>query len=131
MLIKPDGLEKKVVGKIIDRLEQEQLKLAALKVMNPSRAWLDEFYSVHRGKPFFESFIEFMMSGPSVAMVWKGEDAISRVRSIMGATDSRLAEKGTLRNLYGTDNRRNLVHGSDSQESAEREIKVIFGNEKI
>ena len=126
LLVKPDGVQKKVVGKVLDRFEREGLDLVALKMIPPNRALIENFYSIHKGKLFYGPFIEFMMEGPAVAMVWEGENAVARVREIIGATDSKEAAPGTLRNQYGTDNRRNLVHASDSPGSAEREIALIF-----
>jgi nucleoside-diphosphate kinase len=131
LLIKPDGIEKKVAGKVLDRFEREGFGLIALKMLPPDRKRVEEFYSLHRGKPFYDSFIDFMMEGPSIAMVWEGENAVDRTREIIGATHSKEARAGTLRNLYGTDNRRNLVHASDSEDSAEREIGILFAKEEI
>lgn len=131
LLIKPDGIEKKVVGKIIDRLESEGVTLLAMRMILPNSEWIENFYSVHQGKPFYKLFIEFMLSGPSIAMVWEGENIIARVRKIIGATNSKEAEPGTLRNLYGTDNRKNLVHASDSVQSAEREIDLLFDEKEL
>lgn len=131
LLIKPDGLQKKVVGKVIDRLESEGFELLALKMLPPGRERIEDFYSVHKGKPFFPAFLEFMLSGPFIAMVWQAENAIEKSRRIIGATHSLEAAPGTLRRLYGTDNRKNLMHGSDSEESARREIAVLFDETEI
>lgn len=131
LLVKPDGVEKKVIGKVIDRLERENFRLLAIKMVTPKKSLIENFYSVHRGKPFFGGLVEFMCSGPFLAMVWEGEEIIARSRKIIGATNSQEAETGTLRNLYGTDNCQNLMHGSDSAESAEREIQLLFKTEEI
>lgn len=131
LLIKPDGIEKKVVGKVIERLEQETFDLIAMKLVPPDRKIVEEFYLVHKGKPFYQSFIDFMTEGPFIAMTWQGEDIISRCRKIIGATNSKEAEPGTLRNLYGTDNRRNLLHSSDSEASARKEIGLLFRSDEI
>ena len=126
ILIKPDGVQKKVIGKVINRFEEEGLRLIAMKMIPPDIKRLELFYAEHREKPFYKRFMKFMLSGPLVASVWEGKDAIARSRKIIGRTDSKEAEKGSLRNLYGTDNRKNLVHGSDSEKSAQREIAVMF-----
>lgn len=131
VIVKPDGVGKKHVGEIIKRFESEGLKLVALKLACPDRATLEDFYSVHKGKYFFEPFINFLSSGPIVICVWEGMNAIAQVRSIIGDTDSRNAKEGTLRNLYGTDNRRNLVHASDAPESAKREISFFFQESEV
>jgi nucleoside-diphosphate kinase len=126
VIIKPDGVGKKKVGEIIKRFESEGLKLVAMKMARPDRATLEEFYAVHKGKHFFEPFINFLSSGPIVICGWEGQNAISNVRSIIGDTDSKKAKPGTLRGQFGTDNRRNLVHASDSPENAAREINFFF-----
>ena len=131
LLIKPDGVEKKVIGKVLDRFEREGLDLTALKMVPPDRKKIEEFYSIHKGEPFYGSFIEFMLEGPLVAMVWEGENVVSRCRQIIGQTNSKEASPETLRNLYGTDNRRNLVHASDSEASAAREINLLFRKEEL
>lgn len=131
VIIKPDGVGKKIVGKAISYLEEHNLKLLALKMVRPAKEEIENFYSVHKGKPFFEPFIRFMTSGPIIVSVWEGENCISLVRQIIGNTDSRLAAKGTLRNLYGTDGRKNLVHASDSLENAQQEIDLFFAPEEI
>lgn len=131
ILIKPDGYEKKVVGKVLDKLESEGFQLIALKLIRPKKETLEQFYAEHQGRPFYPGLMEFMTSGPFVATVWEGENIITRSRKIIGATNSKEAETGTLRKLYGTDNRKNLVHGSDSEKSAEREIKILFKEEEL
>jgi nucleoside-diphosphate kinase len=131
VLIKPDGVGKKVIGEIIKRFESEGLKLVGMKLLKPSKETIEEFYAVHRGKPFFGPFISFASSGPIVACAWEGENAISRIRAIIGATNSKEAAAGTLRNLYGTDNRRNLVHASDSVENGKRESGFFFAEYEL
>ncbi len=126
ILLKPDALEKNVVGKILDRLESEGFKLVAIKLIPPSKQLLEQFYAEHSGKEFYERFMEFMLSGPLIATAWEGENIVQRSRDVIGATNSKEAKPGTLRNLYGTDNRKNLVHGSDSPSSALRELKIMF-----
>ena len=131
VIVKPDGVGKKVVGEVIKRMESEGLKLLALKMEWPSKEKIEGFYAVHKGKDFFERFINFVSSGPVIVTAWEGENAISRVRNIIGATNSQEAEEGTLRNLFGTDNRRNLVHASDSVENGKKEMEYFFKAEEI
>lgn len=126
VLAKPDAVRKNVVGKIISRFEDEGFKLVALKKLKLTKEQAGQFYIVHKERPFYNELCEFMASGPIVAMVWEGENVISRVRDIMGATDPSKAEDGTLRKLYGTNVGENAVHGSDSPESASYEIPFFF-----
>ncbi len=131
VLIKPDGVHRRLIGEIISRFEKKGLKIKALKMLWLTREKAEEFYSVHKGKPFFESLIEFMTSGPIVAMVLEGDKAISVVRLMIGPTDGREAPPGTIRGDYALSKSENVVHASDSPESAEREIRVIFSEEEI
>jgi nucleoside-diphosphate kinase len=131
VIIKPDGVGKRAVGEIIRRFETEGFKLIGLKMLKPERKTLEEFYSVHKGKPFFEPFMSFVTSGPIIAAALEADSAVERVRGIIGSTDSKKAAPGTLRSLYGTDNRRNLVHASDSRENAKREIEFFFKNHEL
>ena len=131
VLIKPDGVCKKLVGTILARFEKAGLQLAGLKMARLSRAQAESFYREHKGKPFYAPLIDFMTSAPIVAVIWQGEGAVQKARSLMGATDSRQAQPGTLRREYGLDNRRNLVHGSDSAQSAAREAVFFFKPEEL
>lgn len=131
VLVKPDGVKRGLIGEIISRFERKGLKIKALKMLWFTREQAEEFYSVHREKPFFESLIEFMTSGPIVAMVLEGDMAVSVVRRIIGPTDGREAPPGTIRGDFSLSKSQNVVHASDSPESAEREIKVIFKDEEI
>ncbi|ACN99047.1 nucleoside-diphosphate kinase [Sulfurihydrogenibium azorense] len=131
VLAKPDAVRKNVVGKIISRFEEEGFKLVALKKLKLTKEQAGKFYIVHKERPFYDQLCEFMSSGPIVAMVWEGENVISRVREIMGATDPAKAEEGTLRKLYGTNVGENAVHGSDSPESAAYEIPFFFSGLEI
>lgn len=131
VLVKPDGVCKHVVGAVIDRFEKGGLRLAGLRMVKLSGADAERFYQEHKGKPFFDPLISFMTSAPIVAIVWQGDDAIKKARSLMGATDSQKADLGTLRRDFGTDNRKNLVHGSDSPASAAREIDFFFKPEQL
>src|SRR5438552_1754560 len=130
-LVKPDGFRKKLVGTVLDRFERAGLDLVGLKLLQVSKPDAERFYAEHKGKPFYEPLIHFMVSAPIVASVWEGESAIQKVRELMGATNSPDAAAGTLRKQHGTDNRQNLVHGSDSPASAEREIAFFFKHEEL
>ncbi len=125
-IIKPDGLEKAAIGKIIARFEEKGLKPVALRMARLSRAEAEGFYAVHKERPFFPALVEFMTSGPVVLMVLEGEGAIARNREIMGATNPANAAPGTIRKDFATDVQRNTVHGSDSPENARIEIAYFF-----
>ena len=131
LIIKPDGIGKRKIGEVIKRLENKGLKILALKMLKPKRRKIENFYKMHRGKHFFEPFIYFMLSGPIIVSVWEGKGAISLIRETIGATNSLKAANGSLRRLYGTDGRKNLVHASDSKVNAEREIKYFFKNSEV
>ncbi|WP_029521928.1 nucleoside-diphosphate kinase [Persephonella sp. KM09-Lau-8] len=131
MLIKPDAVKKGVEGKIIAHVQEKGFKLVALKKLKLTKEQAAQFYIVHKERPFYEELCEFMSSGPIVAMVWEGENAIERIREIMGATNPEEAAEGTLRKLYGTNIGENAVHGSDSKESADYEIPFFFSRLEI
>lgn len=126
VLIKPDGVEKKVIGKIISFYEENKLDIVALKLMNVTEEIATEHYSEHKEKPFFKELIDFITRGPICAMIIEGESALERVRALNGATDPKKANEGTIRRLYGSHIGENCVHSSDSLESAEREMKIWF-----
>lgn len=130
ILIKPDGVRRGLVGQIIGRIESKGYKIVALKLMQADRALLERHYGEHQGKPFFEPLVEFMASGPIVAIIAQGERVTEGFRSLAGATDPTVAAPGTIRGDLardeGTKVQQNLVHGSDSQESALREIAIFF-----
>ena len=132
ILVKPDGVRRGLVGEVISRIESKGYQITELKLMNPTRALLEEHYAEHKGKPFFEPLVEFMLSGPIVAMIAEGERVIEGFRSLAGVTDPTVAAPGTIRGDLardqGTKVVQNIVHGSDSVESAQREIKIFFGN---
>jgi nucleoside-diphosphate kinase len=130
-IVKPDGVAKNIIGEVIRRFEKKGLRIVALKMVKLSKAEAEGFYAVHRGKPFFASLTEFMSSGPCVPMVVEGENAISMVREIMGATDPAKADKGTIRRDFASNIERNIVHGSDSPESASFEINYFFNSLEI
>jgi len=125
-IVKPDGVRKGLIGEVIRRFEAEGLRVVALKMLQMSKEEAEGFYAVHRGKPFYEGLTRFMSSGPVVAMVLEGEGAIERVRGIMGATDPQKAAPGTIRRLYADNVQENIVHGSDSPESAAFEVPYFF-----
>jgi nucleoside-diphosphate kinase len=131
VLIKPDGIGLRAVGRIIDRLEQEGFLLLAVSLRRPDPQRMTEFYGEHAGKVFFPGLMAFVSSGPLIAMVWSGDDVVARIRQIVGATDPKQASSGTLRARWGTNQRQNLVHASDSPESAEREIEIMFRGEDL
>lgn len=126
VLIKPDGMEKHVVGAIIDRFERAGLTLANLKLVQLTQAILDVWYAHHKDKPFFPELSKQMMSTPVVAMVLEGEGAIQKVFDICGPTDPAEAAPGTIRRDYGVDKPHNVVHRSDSAEAAQKEIALLF-----
>jgi nucleoside-diphosphate kinase len=130
-IIKPDGVTKNLIGEVIKRFEDHGLKVIGLKMISMDKKEAEGFYAVHRGKPFFESLTTFMSSGPSVVMVLEGKRSISKVRELMGATDPKQAEEGTLRRQYATNIERNVVHGSDGTETAAFEIGYFFNGLEI
>ncbi len=126
ILIKPDGVQRALVGKIVDRYEQRGLRIVAMKMVHADRALAEKHYDVHREKPFFAGLVEFITSGPIVAMVLEGEEAIRAARQVIGATNPLEATTGSIRGDYAVAVGQNMVHGSDSPESGEREAKLFF-----
>ena len=127
-IVKPDGVQKHLIGEVIKRFEDAGLKVVAQKMIWMDKKEAEGFYAVHRGKAFFESLTIFMSSGPAVVMVLEGEGAISKTRELMGATDPKQAKEGTLRRQFATNIERNVVHGSDAPETAAFEIKYFFNS---
>jgi nucleoside-diphosphate kinase len=127
-IIKPDGVARGHMGDVIKRLEQNNLKIVAMKMIHMTKAQAEGFYAVHKERPFFASLTEFMSSGPAVVMVLAGDNVIARYRELMGATDCRLAAAGTIRKDFATDIERNVVHGSDAPETAAFEIGYFFNS---
>lgn len=130
-IIKPDGVKKNLIGKIVGRFEEEGLKIAAME-----RKWLSQkeaegFYAVHKDRPFFGELVDFMVSGPVVVMVLEGDNAIAKNRDIMGATNPAEAAEGTIRKLYSESIGENTVHGSDAPETAKQEISYFFAASKV
>jgi len=131
VLVKPDAVQRGLVGEIISRLEKRGLKIVAMKMLQMDRALAERHYTIHRDKPFFPSLVEFITSGPIVAAVFEGENAVEAVRRTMGETNSLKAAPGTIRGDFGLDLERNLIHGSDSEENAEQEISLFFSEKEI
>jgi len=122
LAIKPDGVQRKLVGEIIRRFEAKGFTLVGLKLMNVSRELAESHYGVHKDKPFFAGLVEFITSGPVVAMVWEGDGVIAAARKVIGATNPLNAEPGTIRGDFGANIGRNLIHGSDAPETAQSEV---------
>jgi len=131
VMVKPDGVQRGLAGEVLRRFERKGYKIVGLKMMLIDRALAEKHYGEHRGKPFFEGLVEFITSGPVVAMVLEGRDVIAGVREMMGATNPAKALPGTIRGTYGVDVGRNIVHGSDSPASAEREINLFFSPQEL
>ncbi len=130
-IIKPDAVAKNVIGKIIDRFESNGLRIAAAKRLQLSRLDAEQFYAVHKDRPFFRDLVDFMVSGPVVVMVLEGENAVLKNRDLMGATDPKKADKGTIRADFAESIDANAVHGSDSLENARIEIAFFFSRREI
>jgi len=125
-IIKPDAVKKRVIGRIIQRIEDEGFNIIGLKMVKLSQEEAKSFYAVHKDKPFYDSLTEFMSSGPIVVILLEGEQAVKHWREVMGATNPAEARPGTLRREFGFSIERNAVHGSDSPQTAEPEIKFFF-----
>ncbi|MFO7245786.1 MAG: nucleoside-diphosphate kinase [Thermaerobacter sp.] len=131
VMIKPDGVQRGLVGEIIGRLERKGLKLVGLKMLQVGEDLARRHYAVHEGKPFFEGLIRFITSSPVVAMAWEGPDAVDVVRRMLGPTDGRQAPPGTIRGDFGLDVGYNLAHASDSPESAAQELALWFADGEL
>lgn len=130
-IIKPDAVAKGVIGKILDRFESNGLRVAAMKKVQLSRKDAEEFYAVHKDRPFFNDLVDFMVSGPVVVSVLEGENAVAKNRELMGATNPKEAEPGTIRADFAENIDANAVHGSDSLENAKIEIEFFFSKREI
>ncbi len=126
ILIKPDGVQRGLIGPIVERFERRGLKLVGMKFMQMSRELAERHYAIHQGKPFYDSLVNYITSGPIVAMAWEGKEAIAVARSTVGATNPVAAAPGTIRGDFGVEIGRNLVHGSDSPENGEQEVALFF-----
>ncbi|MFA6118456.1 MAG: nucleoside-diphosphate kinase [Parachlamydiales bacterium] len=130
-IIKPDAIEKNVIGKILERFEKNNLKIIAAKMVHLSKEKAQDFYLVHKSKPFYNDLVKFMISGPVLVFVLYGQDAVTKTRQIMGATDPSKAEKGTVRKDFAASVEKNAIHGSDSEENAKKEIAFFFEGKEI
>jgi nucleoside-diphosphate kinase len=131
ILIKPDGVQRGLMGEIIGRFERRGLKLAGMKFIQMSRELAERHYAVHKGRPFYADLVNYITSGPVVAMAWEGKDAIKAARSTIGATNPAEADAGTIRGDLGMEIGRNLVHGSDSPENGVKEMNLFFSEEEL
>ena len=125
-IIKPDGVSRYLIGEVIRRIERKGLNIVAMKMIRMDKQEAKGFYKVHEGRPFYENLTDFMSSGPCVVMVLEGEEAIGTYRKLMGATDYKKAEEGTIRREFATDIEKNVVHGSDAEDTANFEINYFF-----
>ena len=130
-IVKPDAVSSGKTGAILEQLEREGFRILALRKVRLSPEQARAFYAVHRERPFYSALVEFMTEGPVVAAALERDDAVAHLRRVMGATDSRKAAAGTIRNLFGADIERNAIHGSDSSENAGREIAFFFGEAEM
>jgi nucleoside-diphosphate kinase len=131
IMVKPDGVNQRLVGEVVGRFERRGFTLRGLKALRIDRALAERHYAEHVGKPFFESLVSFITSGPVVAMVWEGRDAIGVARAMLGVTDAAQAAPGTIRGDFSLSKERNIVHGSDGPESAAREIALFFSDVEL
>ena len=131
VLIKPDAMQRGLAGTIISRLQNEGLKLVALKMIHVDKALAERHYAIHKDKPFYKDLVDYIISTPIVAAVFEGDNAVERIRKVMGATDPAKAATGTIRKDYGLDVQRNSTHASDSPENAEKEINLFFQRDEI
>ena len=131
LAVKPDGVQRHLVGEIIRRYETKGFKLVGLKLVQPTRELAESHYAVHKERPFFAGLVDFITSGPVVAMVWEGDGVVGSARKIIGATNPLTAEPGTIRGDYGANIGRNIIHGSDAIETAQTEIALWFKTEEL
>ena len=131
LMIKPDAVQRGLMGEIVSRFETKGLKLIAMKFMVIPKATAEKHYGEHKGKKFYDSLISYITSGPVLAMVWEGENAVTVCRNMMGKTNPQESAPGTIRGDYGMQTGMNIIHGSDSPESAEREISIFFKPDEL
>lgn len=131
IMIKPDGVQRNLVGEVVRRFETKGFTLVGLRLMKVSRELAEKHYDVHKERPFFGSLVDFITSAPVVAMVWEGDGVVAAARKIIGATNPLTAEPGTIRGDYGVSIGRNLIHGSDAIETAQREISLWFSDDEL
>ena len=131
VLIKPDGVQRGLVGEIIGRIERRGLRLLGIKMMQVSRSLAEKHYAVHKGKPFYDGLIDYIIASPVVAMTWQGSKAVEVVRQVLGSTNPTQASPGTIRADFAVDTGRNLTHGSDSAQTGELEVNLWFTLEEL
>jgi nucleoside-diphosphate kinase len=131
ILLKPDCIQRRLVGAIVQRFEQKGLRLAGMKLVQVSHSLAEQHYAVHKGKPFYESLLQFLTSGPTLALVLEGREAVAVARSLIGATDGTKAAPGTIRGDFALSVQNNLIHGSDSPENAAAEVALWFKPEEL
>jgi nucleoside-diphosphate kinase len=131
ILLKPDCVQRRLIGEITQRFEKKGLRVAGLKFLQADRSLAEKHYAVHKGKPFYESLLTFLTSGPTVAMVWEGREAVAVCRNLMGSTDGAKAPPGTIRGDHALSVQNNLIHGSDSPENAASEIALWFKRDEL
>lgn len=131
LMVKPDGVERRLVGEIISRFERRGFRLVGLKLLQPDKKLAEMHYAVHKGKPFYDELISFITSGPVVAMVWEGKDIIDLARSMMGKLKPSEAMPGTIRGDFTSSTQQNLIHGSDHEDTAASEIALWFRPEEL
>lgn len=131
ILLKPDAVQRRLVGEVIARFERKGLRLVGLKLLTATRELAEKHYAVHKGKPFYESLLGFLTSGPTAAMVWEGREAVAACRVLMGLTDGAKSPPGTIRGDFGLSVQNNLVHGSDSPENAAAEVALWFRPDEL
>lgn len=131
LMVKPDGVQRNLIGEIVQRFERKGFQLIGAKLMSVSTELAEKHYGEHKEKPFFNELVEFITSGPVFAMVWEGENVIETARKMMGSTNPKDASPGTIRGDFGLTVGKNVIHGSDSKESAEREIALFFDEKEL
>jgi nucleoside-diphosphate kinase len=131
VLLKPDCVQRRLIGELIGRFERKGLRLAGLKLVQANRQLAEQHYAVHKGKPFYDSLLQFLTAGPTVALVLEGREAVAVVRNLMGATDGTKAPPGTIRGDFALSIQNNLIHGSDSPENAATEVALWFKPEEL
>ncbi|MFC4599074.1 nucleoside-diphosphate kinase [Cohnella hongkongensis] len=131
LMVKPDGVQRGLIGEIVARFERKGLKLVGAKLMQVSRERAERHYAEHKGKDFYEKLLQFITSGPVFAMVWEGDQAVALCRALIGKTNALEAAPGTIRSDYAIHTNFNLIHGADSLENAEREIAIFFSEDEL
>lgn len=131
LMVKPDGVQRNIIGEIVSRFERKGFQLVGAKLMQIPTSLAEQHYGEHKEKPFFGELVDFITSGPVFAMVWEGENVIATARQMMGSTNPKDAQPGTIRGDFGLTVGKNVIHGSDSPESAEREINLFFKEEEL